>query len=665
MVHRATVTLFLAVAAGLLAAPTPTAAHGERTVFLAGQLTDEELVAFTTAVAACPKPGVVLFDAPGSLKTTRAFLQAFQPEQFVPVGGFSETVLDLEKRFTQKPTHIRPWQRGPPTDLEREFYPAARRVVVCPAQPRRQLLQAACLAGVLRVPLVVSTGKPQDAAELKRRLQSWHTQEILAVGAAVDLCRQLSKAAIVPLKDEQSVQVEYVRHLRKQGPIQTFVVANAADEKAGRLAVLAPWLALQRRAVLLLTNDAGDNVRSVVQDALKHPDLRRCDTVILLADLKAIPTEKRPNPVEGDHDRFIEMEPLTPRDHEPFSFAVGRLFHQDRNIVALQLARQRLLATQTTTPKALIVSNPGGGLPLLETFSQNTDREFRNAGYDTSSFFGRQVNQAAIRKLLPQQTIFLWEGHHGTLVRDFGVHQWKEPLQPSLIFLQSCMALAEAKAQPFLERGAVAVVGSSTRTYSGSGGALALAYFDALLYDKQSLGGSLRQAKNYMLCFARLKEKRLGDEAKMSGANLRAAWAFTLWGDPTLQLPRSTPPADALPAVRHEVIDGKTIAVTLPEPHPQIKTSKYQTTMLPNGRLAGLRSKETDDEERHSLTQLVFVEVQLPRGPTGKTPQLRTSLPGRNWTFLWDARLQRGYLLAIPRAAEQEAGQVRFQVAWK
>src|SRR5262249_7139574 len=151
-----------------------------------------------------------------------------------------------------------------------------------------------------------------------------------------------------------------------------------------------------------------------------------------------------------------------------------------------------------------------------------------------------------------------------------------------------------------------AVIGTSTRMYSGSGGAFSLAFFDALLYDRLTVGGSLRQARNFMVAFTQLKEKRLPGAAQMSGANLRAAWAFSLWGDPTLRLPRPTPPEGALPAVRHQVVNGKTIAVALPPAHPLVKTSKYQTTMLPNGRLAGLRTKETDDEERHGLTQLVF-----------------------------------------------------------
>ena len=183
------------------------------------------------------------------------------------------------------------------------------------------------------------------------------------------------------------------------------------------------------------------------------------------------------------------------------------------------------------------MSNPAGGLPLLETFSQNTAKELRNRGYETASLFGNQVTKEDVRRLLPEQDIFLWEGHHSTMTHDYGLPDWPEPLQPSLVFLQSCLALCEPEALPLLERGAIGLIGSSTRTYSASGGACSLAFFNALLYEQQTLGGSLRQAKNFLLAYALLKDKRIGPAAKLSGANVRSAWAFTLWGDPTLQLP--------------------------------------------------------------------------------------------------------------------------------
>src|SRR5439155_24221074 len=130
-----------------------------------------------------------------------------------------------------------------------------------------------------------------------------------------------------------------------------------------------------RRAALLFTDETGENTNEVVEAALHHRALRRADSLILVADLQAIRPERRPNPVPGK-DAFIEMEPLTPTGARPFSFATGRLFHQDRSVICLMLARQRLLGERNSPPRALIVSNPAGGLPLLETFSRTTANEF-------------------------------------------------------------------------------------------------------------------------------------------------------------------------------------------------------------------------------------------------------------------------------------------------
>src|SRR5205823_10210094 len=130
----------------------------------------------------------------------------------------------------------------------------------------------------------------------------------------------------------------------------------------------------------------------------------------------------------------------------------------------------------------------------METFSHNTAKELRIAGYQTTALFGSELNTDDMRRLLPEQNQFLWEGHYKTLVEMYGFPAWDEPLAPSLVFLQSCLALNEKEAQPLLRRGALGVVGSPTRNYSGSGGAFSLAFFDALLYEDQTLGGALRQA---------------------------------------------------------------------------------------------------------------------------------------------------------------------------
>jgi hypothetical protein len=667
--------LLLALGFGLAGAPTlptgPAAARpwtsaartpSARVVFLAGGLSDDRLVALTATVAASGRSDVVLLDSAAATPFNKDFLVAYRPERIVPVGSFPDGVADLERRLGVTTESPLVWKRGQPAGLWKALFPQAERVVVCPAQPRSDLLQAACLAGALPAPLFVLRGEAGEAADLARWIGEWKTTEIYAVGHALKPCRALTGPHIVRLPDAEATAACYLRHQLKRGPIRTLVVANPADTKndLGSMSNLAPWVALQRHAALLLTGDAGDNTETVVRAALREPHLARADALILVAGLEAIPMERRPNPVPGK-DPYIEMEPLTPHGNEPYSFATGRLFNQDPGIVLLQLARRRILAERHSARKALVVSNPAGGLPLLEAFSRNTAKEFGNTGYDTTTLFGKEVTRDDVRRLLPENDIFLWEGHHNTLINDYAMPEWNEPMVPSLVFLQSCLALTEGKAQPLLQRGAVGVVGSSTRTYSGSGGAFALAYFNALLYDDQSLGGSLRQAKNFLLAYTLLKEKRLGKDARLNGVNLRSAWAFTLWGDPTLRLPRPRESAEALAPVRHEV-HGNTIIVRLPATaYPKVTTGKYQTAMRPNARMAGLLSGQADADGRH-FVPFVFAEVHLPRAPPGQTPQVRTRLPGKQWVFCYDRRRQCGYLLVTPRPKDQH--ELRFHLDW-
>jgi hypothetical protein len=640
-------------------------AEAERDVILGGNLSDEKRITLTSTVAASGHPGLVLFDTARASPHVRNFLAAFHPRRVIPIGPFPGGPTDLQRRLNCTPAPVIPWDQDLPTEVWKAFFPRARRVVVCPAQPRRLLLQAACLAGVLHAPLFVLHDCAGESARLRSQLQTWQTRQVYAVGSAGRTCRYLHLDGwkVYRLADEEAVAAAYLRHQVKKGPIRSLVVANPADDRGtrGGMSVLAPWLTLKKRAALLLTNDEGTNVEALVNAALKNEHLVRADALILLANLEAIPTERRPNPIPADKDPYIEMEPLTPSGTQPFTFATGRLFNEDPAIVALLLARQRLLRRPSSAPRrALLVSNPAGGLPLLEAFSRNTAMEFGNAGYRTTALFGSDASKEKVRELLPRQDIFLWEGHHNTLIKEYCAQEWSEPLRPALVFLQSCLALAEHKAQPFLQRGAVAVVGSSTRTYSGSGGACALAFFDALHYDHQSLGGSLRHAKNFLLAYTLLKEKRLGQDARRSGANVRASWAFTLWGDPTLKLPRVSPPRDSLAAVRPQV-RGNTLVIALPgTAYRKVITPRYQTEMRPNARLAGLL--RAGDENGRRLVPFVFAEVKLPKAPAGKTPRLHSRIPGKQWVFCWDQRRKCGYLLVTPR--KKDLHELRFHVKW-
>ena len=119
--------------------------------------------------------------------------------------------------------------------------------------------------------------------------------------------------------------------------------------------------------------------------------------------------------------------------------------------------------------------------------------------------------------------------------------------------------------------------------------------FNIVTGQGRSVGDALRQSKNFLMAYSLLKEKRLGKSATRTGANIRSAWAFTLWGDPTLKLPlppRSGYDDSCVPFVRHDVL-GNTIVISLPEKsRPAVQTDKFRTDLLPNERAAGLVSNE-------------------------------------------------------------------------
>jgi hypothetical protein len=650
------------------AQPTPPAATtSERTVFLARDLADENLIVLGATLAAWRDDSVLLLDSTKASPYLKSFLADYKPVSIVPVGDDTDGIADLEHRLNVKTSSPLIWTHGPPFELWRSLFKQSEEVVVCPAHPRGTLLQAACLAAALRAPLYVVHGRDSETVKLTKQLGEWRTRRVHLVGKAEKLAEKLPAVEHVVLGGESAVAAAYQRELARRSRIDNAIFANPFDTggELGGTSALAPWLACRRRAALLLTNAAGTNVAEVMERAQRREALRHLDSLLYLANLKAIPVWHRPNPIPGDKDQQIEMEPLTPNGNRPFTYSIGRLFHEDRAVVPLMLARQRMFLESGQPLKALVASNSGGGLSLLETFSRNTIEGLRFAGVETTTRIGNQINRDEVRKLMPKHNLFLWEGHSGTLMNDYEFPTWDDALPPTFVFLQSCLSLTEPRVGALLQRGGFAVLGSSTRTYSGSGGACSLAFFNSVLYEHRPVGDALRQAKNFLLAYSLLKEKRLGKEATRTGANIRSAWAFTLWGDPALKLPLPSRPRNeeaCIPFVQHDV-RGNSILVSLPEkPKSPVQTEKYRTELLPNERAAGLVKKEKI-EDRRPLVPFVFVEVHLPRARMGLTPHLSSRLPSNRWVFCWDERRRCGYLLVVPRGQDTE--EMRFHVRWE
>src|SRR5207249_2703743 len=82
------------------AVPRPlSAADPARVVYLVGRVADEDLIALTSAVAVGDPPPVVLLETPGIAPYLKGFLAAFRPDRVVPVGTFSDTAEERERRL--------------------------------------------------------------------------------------------------------------------------------------------------------------------------------------------------------------------------------------------------------------------------------------------------------------------------------------------------------------------------------------------------------------------------------------------------------------------------------------------------------------------------------------------------------------------------------------
>jgi len=119
-------------------------------------------------------------------------------------------------------------------------------------------------------------------------------------------------------------------------------------------------------------------------------------------------------------------------------------------MVPLLLARQRLLAEAVRKPRALWPATTATACRCWRRSRARTARELRNAGYETTALFGSNVTEEAVPPAWRGTTSFYGEGHYSTLFRDWRLREWEEPMAPSLVFLQSCLALRESKAQPLI-----------------------------------------------------------------------------------------------------------------------------------------------------------------------------------------------------------------------
>src|SRR5262249_40136429 len=94
-----------------------------KTVYLAGAVSHDETLVFTSAVAGVDPQAIIIFDSPLTTPYLKSFLDALNPETIIPVGSFRDGVDDLRHRLGRSTAGPLVWDRGRPQALWSALFP--------------------------------------------------------------------------------------------------------------------------------------------------------------------------------------------------------------------------------------------------------------------------------------------------------------------------------------------------------------------------------------------------------------------------------------------------------------------------------------------------------------------------------------------------------------
>jgi hypothetical protein len=536
----------------------------------------------------------------------------------------------------------------------RTLWPEARVAVATVAAPGdrqedrsyRWLLRAAAFAGATGSALLPL---PPDPAASARALDGWNVLYVLPTAAAWRAAARQSIPNVIDIDKADTLLTEF---LKKDGMNRdVVVVANAGDRDGlfspAGLSLLAPLAAAAHRAPLVLVRSAepaaaeGQVLETLAYHALSP------SYVMLVGDEIALRSHRVEDPVAaaGGPEALggggkVRVELFSEIQHErPQDLIVGRIAAEGVGQGSATLARQLHRQPRTRQRPAVLFSNADRIFPLGETISRTTAAEFRNVGVPVRAYYGDEVTTELVSRSLTETDLLVWEGHTRdlTLGERGGV---AAIAAPEVVVLQGCHTFDRSDPFILMEKGTVALLGSSTAIYSAPGSALARAFFDALLYERADLGTAARNARNFALALAQLQRMRgHGDWRK----TYRAALAFSLWGDPTLRL-HIKPARPKIAPVQWTAGDG---GLTLTIPGRQLGTvsvAGYRARPSSRAMLGGLLLREKDSRRR-PLKDLYFTVQEA-----GAAQPLTACAPARGWDVvsLYAPRTETLTVLARP-----------------
>jgi hypothetical protein len=576
--------------------------------------------------------------------------------------------------------------------IARDFWQRSDRIVIASLDEPESLILGSTLATQLNVPFIPVDDYSSNS-ELVRSFSELGVKQIIA---AIHDKRHKpawleSLSFQVDLLDLPTLERQLVKHY-KPAKVRNVILCRVPDNQyaIGISSWMAPYLSIWRNAPIVLVNSSdGWEAETRVYEFLKTHTVKP-HTLTILSDHYSIGRIPLVAPGWlGDYE--LEIEPCSlSRDGKAAALGVGRIpcrtLTNTSLVIAGNRAREQLVTHKSA--RILMVANPSTRyepLPLAETVSRLTAKEFKNLRMKVHEFYGGTSDDSEVLRAAAEANMIIYEGHvtdlklfggdssplyeyetyeddasvQGEDLRDTRIgyaqvdyvetetqhievikeniphhdpdcdsaepdetQEWNENLPEEaskegiqhlegfpLVVLQSCNSLDDSIAQQIFTSGGVGIIGTATNVHSASGSAFIKAFCDGMLYRNDAIGEALRDAHNYFLCLADLKDKRgHTQQAKVR----RVALSFCLWGDPELKL--FNPRKPKRKPISARFTSPNQIRITTPNKKlPTCRTDKYVARMFPGSQAAGI-VKRLKDKSYRKLSPIYFFRLPLPDG---------------------------------------------------
>ena len=300
--------------------------------------------------------------------------------------------------------------------LAKSFWGKTDMVVMAVIEDSEAMILGSTLASHLVVPFIPIIGD-EDPNVLSRELKVLSTRRVYFITSERGLTSINIPEQKIEILDTPTVQQQLVDTIGSAN-MQNIILFRVPDEftESGDSCWLAPYLSLMRGAPLIPCYSSDPLTAEENAEAFTKTYSLKPRTATLLADYDSINMISATYTTELD-DYELLLEPCSrPKEGMAVEMGVGRIpfveLWASSTLIARNIAKEYILGPKK--PKTLMIANPSteyGPLPLCETVSRATAREFKNFGVHIDEFYGTSLYDPAIRNSILDSQLIIFEGH--------------------------------------------------------------------------------------------------------------------------------------------------------------------------------------------------------------------------------------------------------------